>query len=78
MGYIMNGIKYFNLIIYKNILKEMEVKKINSSELARKTGTTPQNVHNRLKKLEKGDGITTSTLFELANALDVSVADLVK
>lgn len=78
MGYMMNGIKYFNLIIYKNILKEMEVKKINSSELARKTGTTPQNVHNRLKKLEKGDGITTSTLFELANALDVSVVDLVK
>lgn len=68
----------FNLKIYNNIQKILFEKGIQQKQIAINLGTTEQNINKKLKKLQKGTDVTTSTLFEIAFALDVSVADLIK
>lgn len=68
----------FNLKIYNNIQKILFEKGIQQKQIAINLGTTEQNINKKLKKLQKGTDVTTSTLLEIAFALDVSVVDLVK
>lgn len=68
----------FNKKICVNIKKIMLEKEINLNMMADTLGTTSQNLCKKLKKLEKGTGITTSSLFEIAFALNTTVENLIK
>lgn len=45
---------------------------ISESELARRLGISPQNLHNKMKR----DNFTEKDLVEIANALDCSYKDI--
>lgn len=68
----------FNKKIYNNIKNKMLEKEINLNKMADTLETSAQNLCKKLKKLEKGTGITTSSLFDIAFALGTTVEELIK
>lgn len=70
--------KKFNTNIYNNIQQVLTDKNITQKELAKIIGISEQNLHNKLKKLKQGTGITTTSLFEISRALKINTTSLFK
>lgn len=70
--------KNFNENIYKNIQKVLENKEISQKTLSFYIGTSEQNLSKKLKKLKNGDGITTTSLFQICKALKINAVELLK
>lgn len=68
----------FNKIIHKNIKKCMSEKSINLKKISENLGETSPNVCKKMKQLELGNSITTLTLCEIAQALEVEPWELLK
>lgn len=74
----MKKYELFNKKIYKNIKKILADKGMEQKEVAKNLETTNANLCKKMKKLEKGTGITTSSLFDIAFALGTTVEELIK
>lgn len=65
----------------KIILKNIEGKVLNTiskAELSRRMGILPQSLHHLLKNLEKGRGITTTTVEKIATAVGIAPVELLE
>lgn len=69
---------YFNKMIYENIKQAMKEKNITTYSLERDKEIKRSTVKDKITRLKYGEGITTTSLFEIAELLEVSVCYLVK
>ena len=68
----------FNQLIYSNIKKIMKEKKITTYSVGENKLTTRGAFKDKLSRLQKGQGITTNSLEEIAIILDVPIYFLIK
>lgn len=74
----MNTKKEFNKKIGKNIKEIMELKNINPYDLSRKTNKKRSTYNDKLRRLDEGLGISTNSLYEFSDLLEVSIYFLIK
>lgn len=68
----------FNRTIYLNIKNIMDNRKISTRSLAKDKNKNRATFYDKLSRLKNGNGISTTSLCEIAEMLEVSVEDLIK
>lgn len=67
----MTKIQERNIQISKKIKEIQKIRNISLSEIAKKNNTSASNIFQKIKKLEEGRGISTTSFFEIAESLGV-------
>lgn len=68
----------FNILIYKNIQYILDKKNITIYHIAKINHIDNATIANKISRLKKGKGISTTSLMDIANLLEVPIEQLIK
>ena len=78
MKKIESDIEKFHKLIYSKIKKLMDEQEINTYSISKKNKIKRSTFNNKLLRLSNGKGISTISLYEIAEVLEVSIETLMK